>query len=285
MNISRVCTILFSCCAMMFLMSAGKTINASAQKEKSIAFPLEPQALWHDLVTPDIEDSKLFYRKVFGWTFKDYTFKGYNHVHIFNNGSLIGGMIEVKEAQSSTWIGSYPVSLENLKALKSIIEGSGLRSALQLINIPQRGRQFVFESPQGEEFALILENDMTRKATNSESRDTWLGIELWSSNPEEAKSFYEKAFGVSISKKEVDNAPYWVITSKGNTIAGMINNPVKNQGSQWVPYIKSNNLEALMKSIDLNKGTVLLNPVEGIREGKVGIAQDTHGAIFVIQKN
>ncbi|MEM6516952.1 MAG: VOC family protein [Bacteroidota bacterium] len=244
-----------------------------------------PQALWHDLVTPDLRASKAFYGKVFGWTFKDYNFKGYNHAHIYSNGSLIGGMIEVKAAKSSTWIGSFPVTLEDLKSLKRGIKSKGLKPALEIVNIPERGQQIIFESPQGEEFALILENEMTRSATNKETKNTLFGMELWSSDVKRSKSFYENAFGVNISKKEADGQPYWVFADGGVDIAWMITNPVTNQGSQWVPYMKSNNLDASVGAIESSSGVVLVKPTEEVRSGKVSIAQDPHGAIFVMQKN
>jgi len=240
--------------------------------------------MWLDLVTPNIAVSKAFYEQAFGWTFKVYNFNGNNHAHIYNNGSLIGGMIEVKNAQNSTWIGSFPVSADNLKTLKKGIKASGLKPALQLTNVPQRGQQVVFESPQGEEFALILEGELTQMADNTESKNTWLGLELWSSDLDKSKAFYEKAFGVEVTEKEVNSKPYWVFTNDGATIAGMIKNPVKNQGSQWVPYMKGSDLEAAVNSIEAANGTVLLKPRMDVRSGNVILAQDPNGAIFAIQK-
>ncbi len=264
--------------------SLDKTSTSNNEKTTILNTNFSPSGLWLDLVTPNIAESQRFYGKVFGWTFQSYNFKGYNHAHILSNGSIIGGMIEVKGAQSSTWFGSYPVALENFKSLKKGIEATGLKAALNLSNIPERGNQVIFESPLGEEFALILENEITAKVTNTESKNTWLGMELWSSDVEKSKSFYEKAFGVEVSQKNVNNKPYWVFTAQGTTVAGMIKNPVKNQGSQWVPYIKGSNLDGFVKSINASSGTVLLEPTMEVRSGNVILAQDPNGAIFAIQK-
>jgi hypothetical protein len=269
------------CCLGLILFSSSDSAEKNIVKTNS---PVASKTLWLDLITPNIAESSKFYTQVFGWTFKTYNFNGNNHAHIYNNGGLIGGMVEVKKAQASTWIGSYPVSLEDLKSLRKGIESAGLKPALQLINVPERGRQVIFESPQGEEFALILEGELTKNLNNTESKNTWLGMELWSSDVKASESFYEKAFGVEVAEKEFDDKPYWVFSNNANTIAGMIKNPVKNQGSQWVPYMKGNDLNALVSSIEAANGTVLLKPRMDVRSGKVILAQDPNGAIFAIQK-
>ena len=64
----------------------------------------------------------------------------------------------------------------------------------------------------------------------------------------------------------------------------MIKNPVTNQGTQWVPYVKMNDPVSVVNTAKGSSGSVLLTPTSKIRDGKIGIIQDPHGAIIAIQK-
>lgn len=284
-NIRNILVLVLCSCGLLLLTSAysfHKTGDDQTTELKPTTYA--SSGLWLDLVTPNIAESSKFYGEVFGWTVKTYNFNGNNHAHIYSNGSLIGGMIEAKDAQSSAWVGSYSVSKDDLAALKKGIVSSGLNPILQLLNIPNRGKQVFFESPQGEEFALVLDDNIIQNANNAESKKTWLGLELWSSDVEKSKAFYEKAFNVDVTQKMVNSKPYWVFTSNGKTIAGMIKNPVKNQGNQWVPYIRESDLNLRVSAIEAANGNVLLKPTMDVRSGNVSLAQDPYGAIFAIQK-
>ena len=243
----------------------------------------ESQELWHDLITPNLEESKIFYGDIFGWTFEDSNFKGTKMTTIINDGNVIGGMIEVKNANTSTWICALPLSTEALnQRIKSVL-ASGAKAVLPPVKIPGRGKQVVFEGPLGEEFSLISENDYTKKVTPKGVDKSWIGIELWASNTSRGQEFYETAFGVSTTQISYDNKPYWVFKSGEKLVAGMINNPIKNQGSQWVPYIKSTSINELFLKLKNSKAAILLTPTEEVRKGNVGIIQDPHGAIIAIQ--
>ncbi|MDG1398549.1 MAG: VOC family protein [Polaribacter sp.] len=245
----------------------------------------EPNSkLWHDLITPDLNISKEFYGKIFNWTFVDVNFKGIKYTTIYNNDKIIGGMIEITSAKNSTWITSLPLSNEDLNNRIKTVMSNGAKVLLPPVKLPGRGKQVVFEGLQGEEFSLISQNDYTSKMDTSEANGNWLGIELWASDVENAKEFYKNAFEVNVEKTEYDNKAYWLFTLESKTLAGMIQNPVTNQGSQWVPYIKMDDPAASVTMAKKASGSVLLAPSMKIREGKIGIIQDPHGAIIAIQK-
>ena len=70
--------------------------------------------LWHDLITPDLDTSKSFYKNLFGWSFKDTNFKGLRYTTIYNNNKIVGGMIEIKTAKNATWISALPLPVSEL---------------------------------------------------------------------------------------------------------------------------------------------------------------------------
>jgi hypothetical protein len=228
--------------------------------------------------------SKEFYGKIFNWTFVDVNFKGTKYTTIYNNDKVIGGMIEIKSAKSSTWITSLPLSNEDLNNRIKAVISNGAKVLLPPVKLPGRGKQVVFEGLQGEEFSLISQNEYTSKMDTSEVNGNWLGMEFWASDVENAKEFYKNAFEVNVEKTEYDNKSYWLFTLDSKTLAGMIQNPVTNQGSQWVPYIKMDDPAASVTMAEKASGSVIFAPSMKIREGKIGIIQDPHGAIIAIQK-
>jgi len=239
--------------------------------------------LWHDLITPDLDASKTFYKNLFGWSFKDVNFKGLRYTTIYNDSKIVGGMIEIKTAENATWISALPLSVSELNDRIKKITVSGGRAVLAPLKLPERGKQIVFEGSQGEEFSLMSINSLTSQLDNSKQDGNWIGIELWADDPEQAKTFYESAFNVSTIKTTYDNKPYWKFKSGSNLVAGMMKNPITNQGSQWVPYVQYSDIANLVPAIKKDGGSILLAPNKDIRDGNLGIFQDQFGAIFAVQ--
>ncbi len=241
-------------------------------------------SLWHDLITPDIDASKSFYGNLFGWTFTDTNMKGLRYATIYNDGNVIGGMIEVKEAKSATWISALPLDNAKLNARIKSVVASGAKAVLAPIKLPGRGKQVVFQGPLGEEFSLISKNDYTEKMDRSSKKGNWIGMELWADNPAQASVFYNNAFAVSTTKTSYDNKPYWTFDFEDQAVAGMLQNPVTNQGSQWVPYIQFSDINEMLPSLKQSGADILLSPNKDIRDGKLGIFVDPQGAIFAVQE-
>ncbi|PQJ19941.1 hypothetical protein [Tenacibaculum sp. SG-28] len=241
--------------------------------------------IWHDLITPNMTASQEFYSKVFGWTFESSNSKGAVTSKILNNGKVIGGMIEVKTASVSVWITSMIVSPQDMSSkIKAAIE-QGCKLALKPVKIPGRGKQVVLESPQGEEFAFITANDITNTYSKANANGDWIGIELWTSDADKSASFYAAMFDVIIDKKMIDSKPYWMFKKNTATVAGMILNPVTNQGSQWVSYVFNNQLSTVTQKTETAGGTVIVAPSSNVRAGKLAVIQDPFGALICVQNN
>ncbi|TRZ41431.1 VOC family protein [Robertkochia solimangrovi] len=237
--------------------------------------------LWHDLVTPNMYASKKFYGEVFGWTFKDVPGKGLGLTTIYNGGKAIGGMIEIPKANTSVWVKAVPVT--GLSAKITAIEQAGGGLALPPVMLKGRGMQAILQGAQGEEFSLV-ENPEAMLTAVSSGENGWLWSELWAENTADAASFYKMAFDVVVEEQNYDNKPYWVLEANGEKLAGMIMNPVDNQGTRWVPYVRCSDPSAMESKVTTAGGDVLLGTESGVRGGAVVIVQDPQGAVFCIQK-
>ncbi|MCH2195019.1 hypothetical protein [Kordia sp.] len=243
----------------------------------------DQKSIWHELITPDLASSKSFYSNLFGWTYVDTNSKGFKYTIIYNQNKVIGGMTEIKSAQNSTWISAMPLSNEELnKRIKSVMS-NGAKVVLPPVKIPGKGKQVVFEGNMGEEFCLMSTNSFSELQDTSKIDGNWIGIELWSDDPVKSSDFYQNAFDVNTVKSEYDNKPYWSFILNETTVAGMLKNPITNQSSQWVPYIRFTAINSLVSKVKELKGYTLLAPNQKIRDGKVAIFQDPSGAIFAVQ--
>lgn len=262
----------------LFLTLSGYENIPEPTVEEAPARPL----IWHDLVTPDLDASKKFYESVFGWTFKDVKVKGLRLAGIYSGATRIGGVIEVPRANQAVWVKLIPVN--DLEQRVDMVKQSGGRVILPPAKIPGRGTQVVLEGAEGEEFAFIGNIDPAFGGGGMADKHPLAWSELWADDPAKSKSFYETAFGVATNDQEVDGRPYWVFENNGEKIAGMIENPITNQGTQWVPYVLVSDPSGVVERAEQGGAFIVLEPAEDIRDGKFGIFQDPAGAIVCVQK-
>ena len=239
--------------------------------------------IWHDLVTPNMDKSMAFYSSVFGWTFKDIKVKGLRMATIYSGDRRIGGAIEVPKANTAVWIKAIGVA--NLEDRVNMVEKNGGRVVLPPVKIPGRGTLVIMEGAEGEEFSFLGDPDASLADSMGAGNNSWLWSELWANVPESSQAFYESVFGVTTENTTSEDKPYWVFLQGDQKLAGMIKNPITNQGTQWVPYVQSSDPEAIIGSARDNGAYIVLEPSPEIRDGGVGIFQDPLGALVCVQRN
>lgn len=239
--------------------------------------------IWHDLITPNIENSMSFYKNAFGWDYQSFNVKGFKYALIKNNEETIGSMIEVSTIKSSVWVSSLILSSAEMKNRVKTITESGAILVVNPLKIPGRGKQLIFKGPQGETFSLITNSELIKPYTTSTNEGNWYGMELWASDVQKAQDFYKKAFKTNTKAVSFDNKPYYFFTYNGESVAGLMKNPLTNMDSQWIPYLYMKDLNAVVEKVKDTKGSVLLKPTWKIRNGNVAIIQDEYGAILCIQ--
>ncbi|MFV0303918.1 MAG: hypothetical protein ACK5IC_00365 [Moheibacter sp.] len=239
--------------------------------------------IWLDLVTPNLEESKTFYQSLFGWTFTESNNNGLKNSLIHHEGKTIGSILEVPKSEVSVWILSVQLDDADFEKKPKNLVKKGAKKAIGTIEIPERGKQIIFEGEQGEEFSLVTGNPYVGSQTKADG--SWMGAELWASDVERAKSFYENAFEVQTSQVSFDEKPYWFFEQDGKKLAGMIQNPITNQGTQWIPYIHFSDVKSLALQVEKSNGKVLAAPDLNLRNGQLAIIQDPNGAIFCVQSS
>ncbi|THD66347.1 VOC family protein [Robertkochia marina] len=238
--------------------------------------------IWHDLVTPDIYQSKAFYEAVFGWELRVIEGNGLRMGTFYSGGKPVAGVLEVPKANTAVWVKAIVISQMDERVAQAKRQGG--KVLLPQAEIMGRGVQTVLESSSGEEFSfIVIKGESEMSAIEAEGENRWLWSELWSDNPEESGVFYKGVFGVTIDDKSNGGRPYWVFMSGGKPLAGMIQNPITNQGTQWVPYVQSSDPTGTVEKAEDAGAFVVLQPSPEVRNGKVGVFQDPQGALLCVQ--
>ncbi|GJM62860.1 VOC family protein [Persicobacter diffluens] len=241
------------------------------------------QIIWRDLVTRDAQKAKDFYGGVFGWEFDALYKEGYQYLLVKNNGKPIAGIWGVPakpEDSGDEWISS--VSVSDVKKTLNELQPLGAESIGKVIHLKGRGTSALIKDPEGAYISLI-KSDSGDPANDIESNHGWIWTELWTNDLEKSKAFYQN-IGYTIEQVPGQAVAYWVLKNGDQQCAAMIQNPLDNIRSLWVPYIKVANPHMICDKVKALGGDVIMKPQENIRNGSVGICADPQGAIFAVQK-
>src|SRR5690554_4969735 len=103
-----------------------------------------------ELPAEDLEATKAFYSKVFGWVFEDF---GPDYC-AFNDGRLDGGFFRSNlRASVSTGSALVVIYAEDLEATERRVSGNGGTIVKRIFAFPG-GRRFHFADPSGNELAV-----------------------------------------------------------------------------------------------------------------------------------
>jgi predicted enzyme related to lactoylglutathione lyase len=193
----------------------------------------------------------------------------------------MGGIVESAAGGMNQWVGA--ISVKKPKAQMDAAVDNGAMELVKSTTLPGRGTMGLMRDPQGATFAVVNSfngDPEAREAGNNE----WIWMELWSGNTQSSTVFYEQFYAFTNEESTVDSKPYWVFEYEGTSVAGMVENPVKNMASQWVPYIRVEDPADIAKKTMSLGGKVLMAPRQDIRGGTVAVLTDPGGAIFCVQK-
>jgi hypothetical protein len=110
-------------------------------------------------------------------------------------------------------------------------------------------------------------------------------IELWARDAGAAATFYQSVAGYGVESTDVFEAPdYRVLTRDGRPRAGVNQIPWPEVQPNWLPYIKVDDPAAVARRARDLGGTVLIPPVQEVRDGSAGLILDPTGAAFAIQR-
>jgi predicted enzyme related to lactoylglutathione lyase len=187
--------------------------------------------VWGDLVSQDVEASKAFYGKLFGWTFSN----GGRYTTVFNQGVPIAGMVVARDPNRGTeWIGNLSVADVDRAASKFGQRGGRIERGP--IDAPDRGRIALVSDASGAVLLLV-------RATGGDPPDAhpviggWLWWELWTRDVDGAAELLMDVADYQRETVDLRNEPYSVLGDQKVRRAGIVEAPPKVQPT-WLPYFR-----------------------------------------------
>jgi predicted enzyme related to lactoylglutathione lyase len=246
---------------------------------------------WWENLSRNLPASRLFYAKVFGWTYTETPMECGTYVGIANNGRHFGGMMAmpaVIPAQVPSHWGPY-VNVENVDATVAKVKALGGTVNCEPQDIPEVGRFACVSDPTGA--AINLFTGLPGRGTQTFAADngSFCWTELLTSDPTAAAKFYGEIFGWQATVNDIGGTAYTTFSLKGAAphdkaacAGGMMKIKAEwgPHPSCWLSYIWVDHLEAAVQAVGANGGTVDCPPMDIPNIGRFAIVKDPAGSTF-----
>jgi uncharacterized protein len=105
--------------------------------------------------------------------------------------------------------------------------------------------------------------------------------ELMTNDVAKAKSFYSATLGWKLEEMKMPTGAYWIAKDGDKMVAGIMDMTgmvPPGVPPHWFAYIEVDNVDALVKSVVTNGGTVMRPPFDIPDVGRIAIIADPTGA-------
>lgn len=249
------------------------------------------RVVWHDLLTESPAESRRFYEELFGWTFErpgiDLGF-GNDDVYLLirHNGRLIGGMVDATQIEAGANVSQWVtvLSTDDIEAAVARARAEGAEVLTPPTSLATRGTVAVLRDPQGALFALL-----TAKGGDPLEQPPAMGgflwSEVWTSDVEQATSFYEKVVGYERDERSRDgmDRSYTVLARAGEPRAGVLANPFEGERPVWVNYLRVADPAAIAGRVESLGGRVIVDARPRDIGGMVALIAGPSGAGIALQ--
>ncbi|MEH0157229.1 VOC family protein [Limibacter armeniacum] len=241
--------------------------------------------VWRDLVTPDAEAARKFYQNLFGWTYTEVPNGKSTYTVIHHNNIPIGGIFQMPDNMANNATGEWVVSISvpDVKATVNEIGMQGAQVVLKTIDVGGRGTSAVMRDAQGAVVGLVHSASGDPKVEEPVANN-WLWTELWSNDTNASIDDYKKLLQYEVEKLSSDGKDYWLLSKGQYKCGAIIQNPVDGARSHWVSYVKVMDVKAIVETAKKSGGTILMEPTQEVRSGKVAVIIDPGGAPLAIQE-
>lgn len=237
---------------------------------------------WVDLMTPDIEASRAFYQKVFGWEYDigNPEFGGYTTARMGDRMTV--GMMQNEPGASpmpAAW--SLYFATDNIEADVARAVKLGAKMISPVVAVGDMGSMAVCEDPTGAAFCFWQAGTHVGSQIGEElGSAAW--YELYSSNAQQARDFYMAVLGAT-----ADTMPggmeYYVLKHGEQELAGIMQiDPAWGDfPAHWSTYFLVANTDETAATI-IKHGGKITGDISDSPFGRMGAAEDPSGATFQI---
>lgn len=257
-----------------------------ALNEPATGISLPGKFTWFDLATPAMNDQKVFYGSVFGWTFVSLGRSDDAFTLILNDGRLIGGMFNYEPSKDvldgAVWVSL--MSVEDPDKAMQIVKANGGSVEIEPSQVSDRGRHALFRDPAGALFGVLL-------SASGDPPDVEVAIgeffwvDLFARDVEKMTAFYRLLAPYEVTSQSIaEDVSRTILRADGLARAGIVPVDEEANRSAWVPYVRVEDVEVTLEKVVEGGGFAIIPPDESLHDGNVAVFVDPNGGVTGIVK-
>ena len=244
--------------------------------------PVQPpnHPIWTDLSSPDIEASKEFYGRLFGWEAETVAPPEAGTYTLFKlNGKTTAAVQTTMDGQMPPVWRAY-IHTTDAAATTERARQAGATILMEPMDVFDSGRLAFFADPTGAAIGLWEPNTMPGADVMFEPGSLgW--IELATRDIDTAKQFYKTVFGWDAKTSEGVEMPYTEWQIDGKSIAGAMPMGPQQEGvpPHWLVYFSVEDPDKSSAQAQEFGGSLTVPPMD-FPGGRFAIVADPHGSNF-----
>ena len=239
---------------------------------------------WVDLSTPDPEAANQFYGALFGWQAEDLPVPGGSSYSMQQlDGKNVAAIAPQPQQQRDA---GAPPAWQSYVTVASADDAAGRAGEIGgtvhagPFDVMEAGRMAVIQDPQGAFFMVWEPRDnIGAGLVNVPGALCW--NELATPDLDAAPGFYSQLFGWTFEPFEGGPMRYLTIKVDGKANGGM-RETQPQEPPYWLVYFAVEDVEAAMGRVKELGGNAVSGPHDMSSVGKIGVVQDTQGAVFAL---
>jgi len=246
---------------------------------------------WVDFATPDPENAKTFYQKIFGWQYSENPMPcGGTYTMISaTDGSGVGGIFqmpdEMKNANIPPHISNY-IEVDNVDASTNTAKNLGANIQMEPFDVFDYGRMAVLFDPTGAAFSLwqTRSKDCEDTMASPETHGMFCWQELMTTDVDQATEFYNKLLGWDYNVMDMGGVDYTLIKNSDNEIGGMMALPpdMQHVPPHWNTYFTVTDIDETISVIKDYGGSVMMGPQNIPETGQFAVCTAPDGTVFCL---
>ena len=238
--------------------------------------------VWVDLSSSDVEASRAFYSRLFGWQIDvtdDPEFGGYGLAKI--DGQDVAG-IGPKQSPEAPTAWSLYIGAHDAGEVAERVRSAGGSVIVPPFDVGDNGRMAVFQDPVGAFISVWQPNTMAGFQATGPNGYGW--AELTARGVERAIPFYEMVFGWTHRTSELGEGqpPYTEFRLGEESVAGALEMPdavPAEVPSYWMVYFSVADVDDAFRRATEAGGQEMVGP-QDFPGGRFAILSDPQGAMF-----
>lgn len=234
---------------------------------------------WIDVSTPDMEGTKAFYSRLFGWEAMTYPEMG-GYTNFTMNGKLVCGAVPIQSPDQHPAWGTY-ISVDDADATAQAVRENGGQVAMPPMDVAALGRMAICQDPTGAFFGLWQPGQHKgAQVVNEPGSFGW--NELDTRDMDAAKAFYTKVFPWTAKTDGEGANAYTEWQLDGRSIAGgmvMGEQFPADVPPNWLTYFVVADSDATVARAHELGGTAIM-PGMDTDQGRIAVIADPQGAVF-----